>query len=235
MIKRSLKNASYMFLSVMVAIALSITITYAAFTSKAVATGTITFETMYNIVVAKDGTTNLGAPTISFTNKLFDGSASAVISLSETSITATSLNDGTINGNFTKYAWQIAGSNLDSTNLHYSVYARTDYTYYPALKVVLQYNGSSSSIDGVHLSVKDAQSVGQMYDEESTNKECHRSALGSRPSGMACPNIVRAMAQTSAKERISDSESSSVTFPISVQAQNYSSPSCMRASSVIIS
>ena len=116
MIKRSLKNASYMFLSVMVAIALSITITYAAFTSKAVATGTITFETMYNIVVAKDGTTNLGAPTISFTNKLFDGSASAVISLSETSITATSLNDGTINGNFTKYAWQIAGSNLDSTN-----------------------------------------------------------------------------------------------------------------------
>ena len=97
---------------------------------------------------------------------MFDGSASAVISLSETLITATNLNNGTINGNFTKYAWQIAGSNLDSTSLHYSVYARTDYKYYPAIKVVLQYSGSSSSIDGVHLSVKNAQSVGVMYDEE---------------------------------------------------------------------
>jgi len=171
MITKNVKRAWLMMISVLLVFTLSITCAYSALFSSATSTGTITFENMYNIVVSKNGNVNLSSPNVTFTNKLFNGSASAVISLSETTTTATSLNNGSITGNFTKYAWQVASSDLNSTELLYQVYAREDYTYYPKLKILLQYTSNSSGYDSVHLSLKTTQSdsytivddAGKMY------------------------------------------------------------------------
>lgn len=153
----SLKKLILTFCSIVLIFSVCVVSTFAALTDRKVASGTVTFDDQYRLIVAltDNASSSMSSKDITINKEYFKGSALANIKLSATSNTATSLNNGSITGNFKQYSWALDGVNFATQDLAFSVYAMKAYSYYPQMKITLQYTGTG--LEDVHLAFNTSQ------------------------------------------------------------------------------
>lgn len=171
MIKKNLKTATIMLLNVLLIFSMVATLTFSAFTANAKATGIIKFDKQYNLLVAKstNTSTNIESSNIELLQSFLSGTVIATINLTDSNSGAieSSINNGTITGNFKKYDWGIEELDFNNESLVYIVYAYQNYTYYPQLKLTINYQNTIDGFNDVHLSFNTTQNqVFSIRDEQ---------------------------------------------------------------------
>lgn len=153
----SFKRLILTFCSIVLMFSVLVVSTFSALTNSKVAVGRITFDDQYKLIVAltDNASSSISSSDITISKQYFSGSALANIKLTATSNTATSLNNGSITGNFKQYSWALNGVNFATQDLEFSVYALKTYSYYPQMKITLQYTGTG--FEDVHLAFNTSQ------------------------------------------------------------------------------
>lgn len=154
---KSLRNVIIFAVGLVIALAVVLTSTYSALIASRTATGTVTFTENYKLSVAKTAGSEIQSSDITLEKNFFHGSATANVALSATNTTATSLNNGSIVGNFKKYSWGINGLNYPSEGLVFKVNAQSTYTFYPKLEITLKYAKATVGMKDVHMSFNTEQ------------------------------------------------------------------------------
>ena len=161
--KIKVMNIGYIILSMIVLISVVMTYTISALQATKYATGVITFSSLYNLTITKDGTgEEISSSNITIKKNLTTANVVAKIDLTvNEGETYTTINNGSIEGNFYKYDWGIKSEsgaiNFDSESLVYGVYASSEYEYYPMLTAKLKYEGQG--YEEAHISINTEQNA----------------------------------------------------------------------------
>ena len=154
---KTLRNIIILAVSLTLALSIVLVTTYSALTASKTATGTVTFTENYKLSVTKTNDTALESSDVTIVKNYFNGSASANIALSATNETATSLNNGSIEGDFKKYTWSMNGLNYPTENIVFKVNAQSTYEFYPKVEITLKYAKATQGMKDVHLSFNTEQ------------------------------------------------------------------------------
>ena len=148
----SLKKIVPLVICLLIVFSSTVCFTFSSLFDSKIATGYITFNPQYKLILSKSSSidTEFNSSDIEINKSFFSADVSAVINLSKTEEVASSINNGTIVGEFNKYSWNIDGLDFDADSLVYSVYANSTFSYYPVINIILEYVGTG--FENVHLS-----------------------------------------------------------------------------------